>query len=100
LMEKALTLRGGQLYCQKYWKLLLEKIADGSVDIRPVFSHRLPLDDIAHGYDIFAHQQDDCTKVVLKTDYGLQLQKQRGREYPMGKLHNTNTSRTNNSNIH
>jgi len=96
LMEKALTLRGGQLYCQKYWKFLLEKIADGSVDIRPVFSHRLPLDDIAHGYDIFAHQQDDCTKVVLKTDYGMQLMKQKGGEYSMGKIHNTMAS-TNNS---
>ncbi len=28
LMEKGLHLAGGQLFCQKYWKFLLEKVGD------------------------------------------------------------------------
>lgn len=92
MMEKALTVRGGQLYCQKYWHKLLKYIQDGTVDVRPVFSHRLHLKDVAYGYDIFGNQKDDCTKVVLKTDFGLQQEELRGIHYPMGKIRNTAAS--------
>ena len=88
-MEKAITVRGGQLFCQKYWRQLLQYIQDGRIDVRPVFSHRLLLDDAPHGYDIFAHKKDRCTKVMLKTKYGLQLDQQRGLRYALGHTHNT-----------
>ena len=93
-MEKALTVRGGQVYCQKYWHELLRHIQEGTIDIRPVFSHRLPLDDAPHGYDIFDRKADRCTKVMLKTPLGLQLDLQRGLNYTLGHTHNTGMAQT------
>ena len=29
-------------------------------------THRLPLQDAPHGYDIFNKKEDDCVKVFLK----------------------------------
>jgi threonine dehydrogenase-like Zn-dependent dehydrogenase len=31
-----------------------------------IISHRLPLSQAAHGYDIFRHKKDNCLKVVLR----------------------------------
>ena len=93
MMEKALTVRGGQVYCQKYWRHLLQYIEDGTIDIRPVFSHRLPLDQAPHAYDIFANKKDRCTKVQLKTPLGLQLDQKRGLQYALGHTHNTEAAR-------
>lgn len=89
MMEKAITVRGGQVYCQKYWRHLLQYIQDGTVDPRPVFSHRLVLDDAPAAYDIFAHKKDRCTKVMLKTPLGLKLDQQHGRGYVIGHTLNT-----------
>jgi len=30
-----------------------------------VITHRLPLAEAPHGYDIFKHERDGCEKVVL-----------------------------------
>ncbi|RYY27479.1 MAG: glutathione-dependent formaldehyde dehydrogenase, partial [Sphingobacteriaceae bacterium] len=30
-----------------------------------IISHRLPLSEVAHAYDIFKNKEDDCVKVVL-----------------------------------
>jgi threonine dehydrogenase-like Zn-dependent dehydrogenase len=31
-----------------------------------VITHRLPLGEAPHGYDIFKHKKERCEKVVLK----------------------------------
>jgi hypothetical protein len=36
------------------------------IDPSFVVSHHLSLDDAPHGYEMFKHKQDNCTKVVLK----------------------------------
>jgi threonine dehydrogenase-like Zn-dependent dehydrogenase len=66
LMEKGLTIKTGQTHVQKYTKPLLEMILDGKIDTTFLISHRLPLEEAAHGYKIFKEQQNDVTKVVLK----------------------------------
>lgn len=71
-MEKGLTMSGGQLYCQKYWKNLLHLVEKGELDPSFVFTHTMKLDEIEKAYDIFAHVKDDCVKVILKTDFGLE----------------------------
>ena len=45
---------------------LLEMILEGKIDTTFLISHRLPLEQAAHGYKIFKEQQDEVTKVVLK----------------------------------
>jgi len=74
MMEKALQVRGGQLYCQKYWKQLLQYIDDGSLDATWLISHELKLEQSPNGYKIFSQQ--NASKVILRTDYGLQYEQE------------------------
>ena len=38
----------------------------GEIDPTVIITHRLPLDEAPHGYEMFKHKEDDCVKVVLK----------------------------------
>ena len=66
-MNRGLTLRTGQCHVQRYMKPLLERVQRGEINPARVITHRLPLAQAPHGYDIFKHKQDNCEKVVLKT---------------------------------
>ena len=44
---------------------LLERIQRREIDPTRVITHRLPLTDAPHGYDIFRNKQDGCEKIVL-----------------------------------
>ncbi|MBV9594555.1 MAG: glutathione-dependent formaldehyde dehydrogenase [Actinobacteria bacterium] len=65
-MNRSLTLKTGQCHVQRYMRPLLERIEQGELDPTRVITHRLPLAQAPHGYDIFKHKQDHCEKVVLK----------------------------------
>lgn len=66
VMEKGLTVRSGQTHVQRYTAMLLNMIADGTIDTTFLISHRLPLEQAAEGYARFRDSQDDYTKVVLR----------------------------------
>jgi len=63
---KGLTFKMGQTHVQKYLKPLLKLVENGEIDPGFVISHKLSLDEAAHGYQIFRDKLDNCTKVVLK----------------------------------
>jgi threonine dehydrogenase-like Zn-dependent dehydrogenase len=63
---KGLTFKMGQTHTQKYMKPLLSLITDGKIDPSFVITHRLALDEAAHGYKMFSDKKDECIKVVLK----------------------------------
>jgi len=65
LMNKGLTIKTGQTHVHKYVPELLKLVQDGKIDPSFVVTHRLPLRDAAHGYDIFRGKKDGCIKVVL-----------------------------------
>jgi threonine dehydrogenase-like Zn-dependent dehydrogenase len=65
VMNRSLTIKTGQCHVQRYMKPLLKRIRDGEIDPPSIISHHLPLDEAPHGYEIFKHKQDNCTKVVL-----------------------------------
>ncbi len=65
-MNKGLTFKMGQTHVHKYVKPLLEHIQKGDIDPTFIITHRLPLDQAPHGYEIFKHKKDNCIKVVLK----------------------------------
>jgi alcohol dehydrogenase len=44
---------------------LMEVIASGRVDTRPLVTHRFKLDDIETAYDVFANQRDGVLKVAI-----------------------------------
>lgn len=70
LMQKGLTVRTGQTHVQRYMPMLLDLIREKRIDTTFVISHRLPLEDAAEGYRLFADEQNETTKVVLKPRWG------------------------------
>jgi threonine dehydrogenase-like Zn-dependent dehydrogenase len=44
---------------------LMGAIASGRVDLRPMVTHRFPLERIGEAYDLFAHQRDGVLKVAI-----------------------------------
>ncbi len=66
VMNRSLTIKTGQTHVQRYLRPLLERIEKGEIDPSFVVTHRLPLEEAPHGYEIFKNKEDDCIKVVLK----------------------------------
>lgn len=66
IMNRSLTIKTGQCHVQRYMRPLLERIRNHEIDPTFLISHRLPLDEAPHGYEMFKHKRDNCTKVVLK----------------------------------
>ena len=61
-----LSFRTGICPVKRYMGKLLKIVAEGKVDPSIIITHNLPLDEAAHGYDIFANRTENCVKVVLK----------------------------------
>jgi threonine dehydrogenase-like Zn-dependent dehydrogenase len=69
LMEKGLQLRTGQTHVQRFTADLLGKIEEGEIDTTFLISHRLPLEEAPEGYRNFRDNQNEWTKVVLRTGH-------------------------------
>jgi threonine dehydrogenase-like Zn-dependent dehydrogenase len=65
LMNKGLTIKTGQTHVHRYVPELLDRIRKGEIDPSFVVTHRLPLSQAPHGYQIFREKQDGCIKIVL-----------------------------------
>jgi threonine dehydrogenase-like Zn-dependent dehydrogenase len=65
-MNKGLTMKTGQTHIHRYLQPLTEHIQNGDIDPTFLITHRLPLEQAPHGYEIFRNKQDNCIKVVLK----------------------------------
>jgi threonine dehydrogenase-like Zn-dependent dehydrogenase len=65
LMNKALTIKTGQTHVHRYVPELFEFVRQGRIDPSFVVTHRLPLSQAPHGYEIFREKRDGCIKVVL-----------------------------------
>jgi threonine dehydrogenase-like Zn-dependent dehydrogenase len=65
LMNKGLTIKTGQTHLHRYVSKLLDLIRSNKIDPSFVVTHRLPLRDAAHAYNIFREKRDGCIKVVL-----------------------------------
>jgi threonine dehydrogenase-like Zn-dependent dehydrogenase len=66
VVNRSLTIRSGQTHVHKYLRPLLDRIVKGDIDPSFVITHRLRLDEVANGYEMFVNKTDDCLKVVLK----------------------------------
>jgi threonine dehydrogenase-like Zn-dependent dehydrogenase len=65
LMNKALTIKTGQTHVHRYVPELMDHIRQGRIDPSFVVTHRLPLTEAPHAYNIFRAKKDGCIKVVL-----------------------------------
>jgi len=64
-MNKALTLRMGQMHAQKYIPRLLEHVAIGDVDPSYLLTHKLSLDRGPEGYKLFKDKSEHCVRSVF-----------------------------------
>lgn len=84
LMEKSITLRGGQLFVHKYWQTLLAYVASGQLDPTFEITHVMKFEEIAKAYKMFAEDVHNTLKIVLRTKnspaYGMVQQGAQGQE--------------------
>lgn len=64
--DKGLQMRMGQAPVQAYIDKLFGLVQEGKVTLDDIITHRLPLSDAPHAYEIFNNKEDDCLKVVLQ----------------------------------
>lgn len=46
--------------------LALELIVQGRIDVKPILTHRFPLERVQEAYDLFADRKDGCIKVIVE----------------------------------
>ncbi|MFN8593025.1 MAG: zinc-binding dehydrogenase, partial [Thermomicrobiales bacterium] len=66
VMNRSVTIKTGQTHVQRYMRPLLERIQNGEIDPTFIITHTLPLEQAAHGYEIFQNKLENCEKVILK----------------------------------
>jgi alcohol dehydrogenase len=67
MFDKGIKITGiGQAPVHNYIDELMGLIQSGKIVADDIITHRLPLDEAPHGYDIFNKKEDNCVKVVLK----------------------------------
>jgi threonine dehydrogenase-like Zn-dependent dehydrogenase len=64
-MNKSLRMRTGQTHVHRYLKPLMDRIQAGDIDPSFVITHRMPLAEAPHGYQMFRDKHDHCEKIVL-----------------------------------
>jgi threonine dehydrogenase-like Zn-dependent dehydrogenase len=64
-MNKGLTLRMNQCNVRRYMPHLLQRIQEGALDPTRIITHRFPLKDAPHAYQLFSDKEDGCIKCVL-----------------------------------
>ncbi|MDU6432537.1 MAG: zinc-dependent alcohol dehydrogenase, partial [Pantoea sp.] len=57
--DKGLTFKMGQTHVQAYLPRLLSLIEQGLLTPEEIVTHHMPLEDAAHGYEIFEKRKDD-----------------------------------------
>jgi threonine dehydrogenase-like Zn-dependent dehydrogenase len=66
VFDKGLKFACGQAPVQKYIDELLKLIEQDKIKLDDIITHRLPLEEAPHAYEIFRDKKDGCVKVVLK----------------------------------
>jgi threonine dehydrogenase-like Zn-dependent dehydrogenase len=66
LFDKGIALHMGQAPVHNVIDKLLGLVVEGKLRLDDVISHRVPLAEGAHAFEIFARKQDECVKVVMR----------------------------------
>ena len=62
---KELDLQGSYGYTSDDFQQALRMIGQGKVNVKPLITHRLPLEDIQKGFEILSQGAENVIKVVL-----------------------------------
>ena len=68
LFDKGVQLKMGQAHVKRWIDDLMPLVTDESdpLSVEDLATHKIPLEDAPHGYEIFQKKQDGAIKVVLK----------------------------------
>jgi threonine dehydrogenase-like Zn-dependent dehydrogenase len=68
LFDKGITMRMGQAHVKRWVDDIMPLLTgdDDPLGVDDLTTHRLPLEEAPHGYEIFKKKEDGCIKVVLK----------------------------------
>jgi threonine dehydrogenase-like Zn-dependent dehydrogenase len=68
LFDKGVTLRMGQAHVKRWVEDIMPLLTgdDDPLGVDDLVTHRTPLEEAPHAYEIFKNKQDGCIKVVLK----------------------------------
>ncbi|MRH44089.1 alcohol dehydrogenase catalytic domain-containing protein [Aquibacillus halophilus] len=64
--SRNINIKMGQAHARSYMEPIYHQIVNGEIDPTKIITHEMPLDDAAHGYNIFNKKEDNCIKVILK----------------------------------
>jgi alcohol dehydrogenase len=64
-MNKGLTIRSNQCSVKRHWPRLFEHVRNGVIKPSQIVTHRIPLEEIAEGYHMFASKLDGCIKTIV-----------------------------------
>ena len=68
LFDKGVQIRMGQAHVKRWIDDLMPLVTDDSdpLGVMDLATHRLPLDEAPHGYEIFQKKHDGAIKIVLQ----------------------------------
>jgi threonine dehydrogenase-like Zn-dependent dehydrogenase len=66
LFMKGITFRAGVVCVQKYWKMLLNLIIEGKIDLTRIITHTMPLSQAPEAYRMFDVEKNSTLKIILK----------------------------------
>jgi S-(hydroxymethyl)glutathione dehydrogenase / alcohol dehydrogenase len=66
IFDKGLTIHSGQALVQRYIDELISWLEKDRIRLGDIITHRLPLSEAPHGYEVFNDKKEDCVKVILK----------------------------------
>jgi threonine dehydrogenase-like Zn-dependent dehydrogenase len=68
MFDRGITMRMGQCHVKRWIDDIMPLLLDGAdpLGTETLATHLLPLEEAAHGYDIFQKKEDGCVKVLLQ----------------------------------
>lgn len=66
IFDKGISIHAGQAPAHAYIDELEKWVEEGRITPDDIITHRMPLSEAAHAYEIFNKKEDGCVKVVLK----------------------------------
>lgn len=64
--SRNINIKTGQAHARSFMEPIYNQIVNGEIDPTKIITHRLPLNQASHGYNIFNKKEDNCIKVILK----------------------------------
>jgi S-(hydroxymethyl)glutathione dehydrogenase / alcohol dehydrogenase len=65
IFDKGLKIYAGQALVHRYIDELISWLENDRIRLNDIITHRIPLTEAPHGYEIFNEKKENCVKIVL-----------------------------------